>query len=199
MTNLFNTPDNLPVNTPDVLYLFPGLQNIDWIPKVDPLPTGAFDIIQPVLQYPGDGGNYWSVKSWYVTLNAGYLVSDEIQLNPGDSIFGNQTRLDDTTWFIGSTQQSTGQSTTITAQAAWLSSQPWAYNTLECYGCLDCGSYPVKSPEYFTEIELYSKGKLITPTWKVTPKVRHSFPVLTLCLFCCIRLCSNCIDFVFCA
>ena len=35
-----------------------------WIPKVDPHPSQAFDIIQPVLQYPGDNGDYWSVKSW---------------------------------------------------------------------------------------------------------------------------------------
>jgi len=30
-----------------------GLQNINWIPKVTPLPSVDFDIIQPVLQYPG--------------------------------------------------------------------------------------------------------------------------------------------------
>lgn len=53
-----------PASTPDILYIFTGLQNIDWIPKVDPEPSAAFDIIQPVLQYPGDGGDYWSVKSW---------------------------------------------------------------------------------------------------------------------------------------
>lgn len=169
MTNNFNTPDSLPVDTPDVLYLFPGLQNVNWIPKVDPLPSGDFDIIQPVLQYPGDNGNYWSVKSWYVTLNAGYLVSDEIVLNPGDNIFGNQTRLDAQTYYVGSTAPN-GQTTSITAQAAWLASQPWAYCTLECYGCDSCASYPVKSPSTYTQIELYSKGTLVTPQWQVTPK-----------------------------
>ena len=31
----------------------------------DPESEGdGFDILQPVLQYPGDAGNYWSVKSW---------------------------------------------------------------------------------------------------------------------------------------
>jgi hypothetical protein len=41
-----------------VLYLFTGLQNVDWIPIVDPTPE-AFDIIQPVLQYPADSGYGW--------------------------------------------------------------------------------------------------------------------------------------------
>lgn len=39
-------------------------------------------------QYPGDNGNYWSVKSWYVTLTAGASASDELPLNAGDLIFG---------------------------------------------------------------------------------------------------------------
>jgi len=169
MLNNFNVPAQ-PASDPDVLYLFPGLQNVDWIPKVDPEPSGPFDIIQPVLQYPGDDGDYWSVKSWYVTLESGYLVSGEIPLNVGDSIFGNQTRVDSTTWYIGSTRLSSGQTTAITAQASFLASQPWAYNTLECYGCTGCDTYPADSPATFTNIQLWSKGKLITPVWKVTPK-----------------------------
>lgn len=40
-----------PVHPPQILYVFTGLQNKDWIPKVDPESAGAgFDIIQPVLQ-----------------------------------------------------------------------------------------------------------------------------------------------------
>ncbi len=46
-----------------------GVQNIDWIPKTDPEPTGPFDIVQPVLQSPADSGDDWSVKSWLVTLD----------------------------------------------------------------------------------------------------------------------------------
>ena len=36
-TNTMSVPD-VPASRPQVLYLFPGLQNIDWIPKVDPTP-----------------------------------------------------------------------------------------------------------------------------------------------------------------
>jgi hypothetical protein len=46
-----------------------GVQNIDWIPKTDPEPTGPFDIVQPVLQSPADSGDDWSIKSWLVTLD----------------------------------------------------------------------------------------------------------------------------------
>lgn len=57
----FSVPD-APANAPDQLYVFTGLQNFDWIPVRDPNPDG-FDILQPVLQYPGDNGDYWSMKS----------------------------------------------------------------------------------------------------------------------------------------
>jgi hypothetical protein len=165
----FSIPD-APQNPPDILYLFPGLQNIDWIPKVDPIPN-AFDIIQPVLQYPGDNGNYWSVKSWYVTLDAGYMVSDEIQVNSGDAIWGNMTFVGPNTWYIGSTVNSTQQTTaiTITSQDNRLSSQPWMYNTLECYGCVDCTTYPTE-PIRFYDIQLFAGSKKVTANWKVTPK-----------------------------
>jgi hypothetical protein len=67
MTNLMSVPD-VPKQLPQILYLFPGLQNIDWIPKVDPEPSvfNPFDIIQPVLQYPGAAEGQWGVRSWYV-------------------------------------------------------------------------------------------------------------------------------------
>ena len=42
----FSVPDK-PEEPPDVLYLFTGLQNKDWVPLVDPEKDGAgFDIIQ---------------------------------------------------------------------------------------------------------------------------------------------------------
>ena len=91
-TNYMSVPE-VPKARPQVLYLFPGLQNIDWIPKVDPEPK-FFDIIQPVLQYPGGFlTSGWTLKSWYVTVNAGALFSTAINnIKPGDSIFCNMTR-----------------------------------------------------------------------------------------------------------
>jgi hypothetical protein len=110
-----------------------------------------------------------SVKSWYVTVSAGYLVSDEIQVDSGDYIYGVMNRTGPDTWFIGSTVGSSGQVTSITATETPLASQPWAYTTLECYGCTACNTYPLK-PISFTGMSLTSQGKPVLPLWKVTPK-----------------------------
>jgi len=160
----FSVPDN-PQNDPEVLYVFTGLQNVDWIPIVDPYPP-VFDIIQPVLQFPGDNGNYWSVKSWYVTLNSGVLYSREIQTQTGDKIFGNMTNTATDTWYIGGTSQSSGATTSLTVTRNRLQIQPWGYNTLECYGCAGGCSYQPTQPILFTQLKLYDTGMHpITPSW----------------------------------
>jgi len=164
----FTVPD-APASPPDVLFLFTGLQNIDWVPKRDPNPDG-FDIIQPVLQYPGDDGYYWSVKSWYVTLDAGAFSSEEVMVSPGDTIFGNMSRITGEDWFIGSTALSTGQTTNMTYEAARLKDQFWAYNTLECYGCVDCSTYPSKNPSVFTNLALTKNSAPVVADWKINPK-----------------------------
>ena len=167
-TGYFSVPD-VPAAVPQVLYLFTGLQNIDWIPKVDPEPSADFDIIQPVLQYPaGDGQSGWAVRSWYVTLKAGALASDPIAAQPGDVIFGNMTRTGPESWAVVSTSSQTGATTTQSATNKRLVQQPWAYTTLECYGCNGCSTYPEKACE-FTKMALSGGGKVVTPTWQVNP------------------------------
>jgi hypothetical protein len=159
-----------PTQDPEVLYLFTGLQNINWIPYVDPDPSTPFDIIQPVLQYPGDNGDYWSVKSWYVTLDTGTVASNEVEVNTGDTIFGNMTRTGPTSWFIGSTSVGTQQTTNVSVTNPRLQYQPWAYNTAECYGCIDCTTYPSNSPCKFSQLDLMTGTKSITPQWLVNPQ-----------------------------
>merc|ERR1711916_355916 len=84
----FSVPNGVPASKPVRLYLFTGLQNVDWIPIVDPQPQG-FDIIQPVLQTPTDYGiGDWSVKSWWVTLHAGAVASSEVILKSGGQVYG---------------------------------------------------------------------------------------------------------------
>jgi len=97
-----------------------------------------------VTQYPGDNGNYWSVKSWWVTLDVGAMASAEVQLEVGDLVFGNMTKTGEQEWFINSVNTRTGDATPITASGIGdrLRSQPWAYVTLECYGCSSCATYP---------------------------------------------------------
>jgi hypothetical protein len=165
----FSVPDT-PQTIPTMLYLFPGLQNFDWVPLVDPFSNSTgFDIIQPVLQFPADEGVEWSVKSWYVTTDSGALYSPEIVLQPGDTIFGNMTRLNETGWFVGSTSQQLQQTTAITVNYPRLWPQRWSYLTLECYGCSSCTDYPVK-PIHFSQISLTAAGAPSHATWKNTPK-----------------------------
>lgn len=146
-----------------------GLQNINWIPKVDPEPSTDFDIIQPVLQYPAETGDGWSVRSWYVTLNDGALASSEVIVEAGDNIFGNMTRTGPSTWDVISVNSKNSQATTQSATNSRLVDQPWAYNTLECYGCSGCGTFPTK-PSVFSKLQLVSGGKTVTPDWAVTPR-----------------------------
>ena len=172
-TNYMSVPE-IPKSKPQVLFLFPGLQNINWIPKVDPEPE-FFDIIQPVLQYPGNGffSKGWSLKSWYVTVNAGAIFSTAINnIEPGDSIFCNMTRTGDNSWIVIGTVKSTGKSTVQTCQNDRLKTQPWAYNTVECYGCDGCDTYP-SNYVAFTENKIYKDNKLLNlkgSLWKINPK-----------------------------
>jgi len=161
----FSVP-NAPRSTPDVLYIFTGLQNVDWIPKVDPLPN-TFDIIQPVLQYPaGSFSSSWGIRSWYVTLDIGTVYSHEISVDAGGSVFGNMTKTGPNSWYIGSTSSTTGETTSITVTHNRLQFQPWAYNTLECYGCYDCYYEPTGSV-HFGRLELAdTSGKKLTPQWR---------------------------------
>jgi len=160
----FSVPTKNPRNAPQVLYLFTGVQNIDWIPKVDPIPSGPFDIIQPVLQYPAESGSGWSVRSWYVTLDEGPIVSDEIAVKEGEVIYSYMVKDGANQWEIAAFN-SNGDSAMIKPKAARLASQPWAYNTAECYGCKDCSYEPV-TPCHFTSLILQdTNGKVLTPQW----------------------------------
>jgi len=163
----FSVPDE-PQSTPDVLYVFTGLQNVPWIPIVDPIPM-IFDIIQPVLQYPADSGSGWSAKSWFVTLDIGAVASSEIAFKVGDTVFGNMTRTGQAQYFIDSVNPRTKQHTHISIAHSRLITQPWAYTTIECYGCSsafgnDCSYLPTK-PIHFTGMTLKSSRSIISPVW----------------------------------
>ena len=174
-----SVPD-VPAEMAQQLFLFPGLQNRDWIPKVDPTPTRAtpFDIIQPVLQYPGTGlfhRKQWALKSWYVTVNAGALYSKAISgVQPGDAILCNMTRTGPQSWRISGTLRSdASQSTVQEAKSPRLALQPWAYSAVaECYGCKGCDTYPTV-PVVFSENRLYQNGaevRVPAGAWKLNPK-----------------------------
>jgi len=156
----FNVPDSPSSWSGEILYMFTGLQDNNWVPTPStPNMPDIFDIIQPVLQYDGS----WSLASWYVgadnVVNTGFFP-----VNSGDSIFGNMTRLSPTDWLIGGVTDSVNASFTVTDET--LISQPWAYCTLEVYGIPDCDNFPPSSsPIEFTQLELHAGGKQVTPSW----------------------------------
>jgi hypothetical protein len=162
-----NAPQNYIGQT---LFMFTGLQNENWVPGPNAPPAPAdFEIIQPVLQYgpsAGGGGEYWTLASWYVTVNAGYLISDMIEVNAGDTIFGNMTLLSFEKWYISGVASSSGQATTLVAQKDRLKTNPWAYCTLEVYDDSDdCTNYPSNNQVY-TQLALYQNGNKVTPQWQ---------------------------------
>jgi len=156
----FNVPDAPSSWSGEILYMFTGLQDNNWVPTPStPNMPNVFDIIQPVLQYDGS----WSLASWYVgadnVVNTGFFP-----VNSGDSIFGNMTRLSQTEWLIGGVTSSVNASFTVSDDT--LISQPWAYCTLEVYSIPDCDNFPPSnSPLEFTQLALYAGGKQVTPSW----------------------------------
>ncbi len=178
-TSVMSVPD-APARRAHILYFFPGLQNRDWIPKIDPLPTpdDPFDILQPVLEYPGDGffsSGTWTLKSWYVTVNGGALFSRPVNhIKPGDAILCNMTRTGPQSWKVSGALRSDPSKVAVQeASNARLKLQPWAYSAVaECYGCHGCSTYPTK-PITFTENKLYQGGREIAVppgAWKINPK-----------------------------
>ena len=109
-----------------------------------------------MLQYPGGFfSSGWALKSWYVTVNAGALYSSAITgIKAGDAVICNMTRTGKQDWVIsGALKSDPSKVTTQKASNERLKLQPWAYNTLECYGCSGCDTYPTE-PVTFTENKL---------------------------------------------
>jgi len=168
----FNVPQDPPSWDGGIVYLFTGLQNDNWIPGPNEPPTPpGFDIIQPVLQYGGDsedgGGDYWAIASWYVTVDENVFYSDPMELDAGDVIFGNMTRINSTSWYISGLVSAKNINSYLTVSDARLVTEPWAYVTLEVYEIDDCaGDFP-SSPIQFTSLALYDQGgkNQVIPKW----------------------------------
>eukprot|EP01084_Bolivina_argentea_P133380 235388_1 len=90
----WTVPNSSPKQSGPILYMFTGLQNIDWVPP-ERDPGKPFDIIQPVMQYGGSaagGGSYWASASLYDTLTYEVMHGRPLKHNPGDKILGNITK-----------------------------------------------------------------------------------------------------------
>ena len=83
------------------------------------------------------------------------------------------SRVGSDAWYIGcygvspSGQKSKETVTTVKGRTR-LTSQPWAYNTLECYGCESCATYPT-IPTVFSKLQLTQGSVAVAPAWLVNP------------------------------
>jgi len=175
----WNVPDEPKTYTGQTVFLFTGMQNIDWVPP-DAGPSSKFDIIQPVLQYgpsAAGGGRYWSISSWYVPLHDGWFAeavySDILKVKKGDSIFGNMTRTGDQEFFISTASAHLGNATSMKINKPLLQLQPWMYVTLESYADYDnltCDMWP-STPATFTNLHFTAKdGTKIQQDWQQLTK-----------------------------
>jgi len=63
-----------------------------------------------------------------VTLDKGASASTEVQMQPGQVVFGNMTQIGTQSWYINSVNTANNQQTSIIAQGLGtrLALQPWA-------------------------------------------------------------------------
>lgn len=176
----WNVPDAPKTYTGQTVFLFTGMQNIDWVPPDGGGPSSKFDIIQPVLQYgpsSAGGGEYWSISSWYVPEHDGWFAeavySDVLKVEEGDTIFGNMTRTADQEFFISTASTKLGNSTAMKINKPLLQVQPWMYVTLESYADynnLTCDMWP-STPATFTNLHFAAKdGTEILQDWQQVTK-----------------------------
>jgi hypothetical protein len=82
------------------------------------------------------------------------------------------TRTGASAWYIDSRAPS-GKHTSLTAKGlgSRLDTQPWAYVTMECYGCTGCNTLPPgNSSSDFQGMALSAGGKPLAPVWLANPK-----------------------------
>ena len=101
-----------------------------------------------------------------------FFFSTPLEVVAGDSIMCDISKIGTESWKVVGTLQSSGRHTAQKATNKRLKMQPWAYNTLECYGCDGCDTYP-QQPITFSNNTLYQYDKQIKlnhSTWETNPK-----------------------------
>jgi len=143
-------------NSGQILYTFPGLQNVGMGRGTPGSEQGqrplTVDIIQPVLQYGGDGGGYWAISSWYVTASGDAIQSPLVRVDPGDLIYGAMQKVGVDSWFINSVDTENGRNTSITVRRSNLAEQPYAFVVLEVYNVQNCDEYPPSGSIPYTNL-----------------------------------------------
>jgi len=154
-------PSQPTANDGQVLYLFPGFEDIN----------STQTILQPVLGwYQGQ----WTIASWNCCLNGVTSNSPPVNVSPGDQIYGSVTTtcgagtLECATWNVLSLDMTTGDSTILADTPNESQVFNWAFGgVLEPYYIVSCADYPANGQLSFTNITVFNENlKAVSkPTW----------------------------------
>lgn len=144
-------------NDEQVLYFFPGLEDINNVQS----------ILQPVL---GWFYGQWTINSWNCCLNGVATNSGLVNVSPGDHIYGSVTStcpagtVTCATWNVLTVDLDTGQSTTLANTPSDGQSFNWAFGgVLEAYYIDTCKDYPRDHSLRFDYVNLFDENLKVIP------------------------------------
>jgi hypothetical protein len=162
MFAMWTVPPQPSANDGQVLYFFPGFEDIN---------DSQTSILQPVLGwYEGQ----WSVASWNCCLSGIITNSPGVIVAPGDEIYGSVTStcaagtLSCATWNVLSLDLSTGDSTTLSDTPSDGQIFNWAFGgVLEVYYVVGCDDFPTNGKLSFDKITVFNQNleALSTTHW----------------------------------
>ena len=152
-----------------------GEQSSTWV--VPPSPTshdgqtdyffpGIGNIMQPVMGWGADFKTGWGIASWICCSPA--AESPVIQVNPGDRILGTITQdcalgtSACATWKVSITDQTTGKSTTLSAEPLQGRQNEAIGGVLEVYNIVQCSDYPPNGQITFNSTFYDYSGNLVS-------------------------------------
>jgi hypothetical protein len=147
----WTVPPQPSANDGQVLYFFPGLEDI-YVTE---------SILQPVLGwYQGQ----WSLASWNCCINGVVANSPAVNVTAGDEIYGSITStcpagsLSCPTWNVLSLDLSTGESTTLSDTPSEGQEFNWAFGgVLEPYYVVRCEDYPSNRHLKFDKVIVFDQ------------------------------------------
>ena len=161
---LWTVPPQPTNNDGQVLYFFPGFEDINAVQS----------ILQPVL---GWYAGHWTIASWNCCLNNIVTESPAVSVAPGDEIYGSITSacpagtLSCATWNVLSLDMSTGESTTLASTPSDGQVFNWAFGgVMEPYYIVSCKDYPPNSQVTFNDVTVFDQNlrPVSDPKWSGT-------------------------------
>jgi hypothetical protein len=169
----WTVPPTPPSNDGQILYYFPGLEDI----------SNVVTILQPVLGWNADFGSAWGIASWNCCVNGAANEAPAQRVSPGDTILGYMFdtcaagTLSCSSWDVVTWDLQNGLFSAVTNTSSHGQTFNWAFGgVLEVYNVAQCSDYPT-TPNgaggghsmSFNEIVLWNdNNKQITPAWKLT-------------------------------